>query len=185
MGLSLVLLSLSKVTSASCVLTNTTNPEWSMTNPGISSSSFQACSLKSSPRSAFYHLGERSLQRWETENKEIVLKPSGAPGHTSFSVSPHFLFLRNGLQPPWPSQSSKKQSQKVAHQGREGLQRPGRSSQETIAQPWDQVLVPPQGMYRTIPLSSSPERKPPTNGRNWWSILHSQRRIFRTNPGTT
>ena len=31
------------------------------------------------------------------------------------------------------------------------------------AQPWDRVLVPPQGIHVTISLSSSAELKPPTN----------------------
>ena len=34
--------------------------------------------------------------------------PFGASGHLSISV-PHFLFLGNKLQPPWPSLSSKEQ----------------------------------------------------------------------------
>ena len=36
--------------------------------------------------------------------------------------------------------------QTVANQGREGKQRQGRSSQETIWQPWGRVCVPLQGM---------------------------------------
>ena len=36
------------------------------------------------------------------------------------------------IQPPWPSLSSKEQVQTVANQGREGMQRQGRSSQESI-----------------------------------------------------
>ena len=35
------------------------------------------------------------------------------------------------------------------------MQKLRRSSQETIVQPWVRVLVPPQGIYITIPLSSS------------------------------
>ena len=42
------------------------------------------------------------------------------------------------------------------------MQKQGRSSQETIVQPWDRVLVPPQGIYRTISLSSSAGTKVPT-----------------------
>ena len=36
--------------------------------------------------------------------------------------------------------------QTAANQGREGMQRQGRSSQETIEQPWGRVLVLPQGI---------------------------------------
>ena len=52
----------------------------------------------------------------------------------------------------------------VANQGREGMQRQGRSSQETIVQPWGRVLVPPQGIHIAISLSSL-RTKPSTNGR--------------------
>ena len=34
------------------------------------------------------------------------------------------------------------------------MQKQRRSSQETIVQPWGRVLVPTQGIYITIPLSS-------------------------------
>ena len=61
--------------------------------------------------------------------------------------------------------SSKGQVQTVANQGREGTQRQGRSSQKTLVQPWGGVLGPPQGIHRTISLSSCTELKPPTNGR--------------------
>ena len=92
-----------------------------------------------------------------------VLKPSrtlwGSWAQKSFCV-PHFLFVRNRLQPPWPSLSSKGQVQTVANQGREGMQKQGRNSQETIVQPWGRVLVPPQGTHITISLSSSAELKP-------------------------
>ena len=40
------------------------------------------------------------------------------------------------------------------------MQRPGRRSQETIGQPWDRVLVPPQEREIAISLSSSAELKP-------------------------
>ena len=56
-----------------------------------------------------------------------------------------------------------RQVQTVANQGREGMQRQGRSSQETIVQSRGRVLVPPQGIHITS-LSSSEELKPPTNG---------------------
>ena len=72
--------------------------------------------------------------------------PCGAPGHKSLSVS--------------PSLSSKGQVQEVAHQGREGIQRQGRNSQGTIVQAWGRVLVPQEGIYVTIALSSLAELKP-------------------------
>ena len=56
---------------------------------------------------------------------------------------PSFLLVGNRLQPPGPSLSSKGQIWTVANQGREGMQRQGRSSQETIVQLWGRVLVPP------------------------------------------
>ena len=55
--------------------------------------------------------------------------------------------------------------QTLANQGREGMQRWQRSSQETIGQPWDRILVLPQGMHRTACLSFSSELKSPTNER--------------------
>ena len=55
--------------------------------------------------------------------------------------------------------------QTVANQGREGMQRQGRGSQETIVQPWGRVLVPLQGAHIRISLSSSAETNPATNGR--------------------
>ena len=42
------------------------------------------------------------------------------------------------------------------------MQRQGRSSQETIVPPWGRVLAPPQGIHRTISLSSSAGTKAPT-----------------------
>ena len=65
----------------------------------------------------------------------------GLLGTKAFLLFPHFLFI-GCIQPPQPSLSPK-----VANQGREGIQRQGRNSQETIVQPWGRVLVPPQGMY--------------------------------------
>ena len=66
--------------------------------------------------------------------------PRGAPEHGSFSV----LFLVCRGQPPTSMTfpESKRQVQTVANQGREGMQRQGRSSQETPAQPWGRVLAP-------------------------------------------
>ena len=56
--------------------------------------------------------------------------PRGIPGHWKLSV-PRFLFVGNKLQPLWPSLASKGQIQTVASRGGEGMQRRGRSSQET------------------------------------------------------
>ena len=49
----------------------------------------------------------------------------------------------------------------IAHQGREWMPRPERSSQETTGQPWGRVLAPHQGIHITISLSSSAELNPP------------------------
>ena len=48
----------------------------------------------------------------------------------------------------------------VVNQEREGTQKQGRNSQETIVQPWGKILVPPQGICTTISLSSSEEPRP-------------------------
>ena len=40
--------------------------------------------------------------------------------------------------------------QTVANQGREGMQRQGRSSQETMVQPWGEALVQHQGTHHNI-----------------------------------
>jgi len=45
-------------------------------------------------------------------------------------------------------------SQTVANLGREETQRQGRSSQETIVQPWGRILVLPQGIHIKLSLSS-------------------------------
>ena len=48
--------------------------------------------------------------------------PCRAPGPGRISV-PHFLFVRNRPQPPWPSLCSKGQIWTVANQGKEGMQK--------------------------------------------------------------
>lgn len=53
-----------------------------------------------------------------------------------------------------------------ADQGREEMQKSERSSQETIIQPWDRVLVPPQGIYLTKSLSSAVGTRVPTQVEN-------------------
>ena len=62
--------------------------------------------------------------------------------------------------------------QTVVNQGREGIQRQGRSSQKTIVQPWGRVLVPPQGIHITISLGSSAELNP--QQMEDVNILHSR-----------
>ena len=60
-------------------------------------------------------------------------------------------------QLPWPFLGSKGQVQ-----GKKSLQETGENSQETTLQLWGRVLVPPQGIYITIPSSSSTRIKAPT-----------------------
>ena len=82
----------------------------------------------------------------QVEDMGVLLKPRRTPwgfwAGKPFSVS-HFLFVGNRLQPPKPSLSSKSQVQTVANLGRQGIQREGRSSQETVVQTWGRVLVLP------------------------------------------
>ena len=40
--------------------------------------------------------------------------------------------------------------------------RQGRNSQETIVQPWGKVMIPPQGIHITIPLSCFADTETPT-----------------------
>ena len=75
----------------------------------------------------------------------------------------HFLFIRNRLQPPWTSLSWKAQVQTVPNQGREGIQRQERNSQETTSQLWDSVLILPQGIHIKTSLSSSAKLKSPNS----------------------
>ena len=65
-----------------------------------------------------------------------------------------FLSPLSWLQPPWLSLSSKGQIRTVANPGREGMQRQGNGSQETILQAWGRVLVLPQGIHIPMSLSS-------------------------------
>ena len=57
------------------------------------------------------------------------------------------------------------------------MQRPGRSSEETIVQPWGRVLVPLQGIYNNIFEFFCPTKTP-----NKWK---PERRTARTSPGAT
>ena len=54
------------------------------------------------------------------------------------------------IQPPGPSPRCKRLIQTVANQGRERMQERGGSRPEITVQPWSRVLVPLQGIYRTI-----------------------------------
>ena len=67
-----------------------------------------------------------------------------------------------GFIQPQASLSSKGLIHTVANQGGEGMQKQGRNSWEAIVQPWGRVLVPPQGIYMTVSLSSSAGTKAPT-----------------------
>ena len=90
----------------------------------------------------------------------------------TFSPIPHFLLLRNKLQPPWPSLSPKGQIQTVPNQ------RPGRSSRETIVQPLAQGPGSSSKNIHNNPLSTSAEFKLPTNEK-------PKRRTTRTSPEAT
>ena len=89
--------------------------------------------------------------------------PVGSWAHKPFFVS-HFLFLENKLQPLWPSLSSKGQVQTVVNQGREGMQRQERSSQEAIVQLWGQGPGP-SSRNTDNNIFEFCRTKPPTNGR--------------------
>ena len=65
---------------------------------------------------------------------------------TEFFLCLPSLVAGNRLQAPRPFLNSKGQIQTVVNQAKEAMQRQGRSSQETIVQPWGRVLVPPQGI---------------------------------------
>ena len=73
--------------------------------------------------------------------------PCGGPGHKSLSMSPDSRLQEiqeiGFLQPPRPSLRSKEEVQIDANQGREGMRRQGRGSQETIAQPGGRGPAPP------------------------------------------
>ena len=58
----------------------------------------------------------------------------------------------------------------AAHQGREEMQTPGKSCQETTVQLWGRVLVPPQRIYITISLSPSAEPTFP-HKKKWKNYL--------------
>ena len=82
------------------------------------------------------------------------LKPSrtlwGSWAQKAF-LCPLFL-VGSRLQPPWSF--FKGQIWTVANPGMKGVQSQGRSSEETIVQPWSRVLTPSQGKHITMSLSS-------------------------------
>ena len=96
-------------------------------------------------------------------NGETSQDPVGILGTKAFLSSPFLAFLGNKLHPPWVS--SKGKIQTVVSQERARMQRQGRNTQETIVQPGGRVLVPLQGIYITVSLSSFAEIKPPTHER--------------------
>ena len=72
---------------------------------------------------------------------------------------PCFWVVGKRLWPPRPSWSSKGQILTVSHQGSEEIQKQEKkkSSQETRVQQQSRVRVPPQSVYKLVPLSSSTE----------------------------
>ena len=86
----------------------------------------------------------------------------GLPGTNPFCV-PHFLFVGNRLHSASMTfPEFQRAGSNSCSPGSEGMQKQGRSSQEIIVQPWGRVLVPPQGIYIKISLSSSAATKAPT-----------------------
>ena len=80
---------------------------------------------------------------------------------TKAFLSLPFLFRKEASFSLLNLPESKRQVQTIAIQVREGVQRPARSSQEIIVQPWDRVLVFPQGIYITTSLSFYEQLTPP------------------------
>ena len=97
-----------------------------------------------------------------------ALKPSRAlwGSWAQAFLCPLFLFLGNSPHsasttcPEFPRTGSNS-----CLAGKGGDTETRESSQETREQAWGRVVVPPQRIHITIPLSSSAELKPPTNGR--------------------
>ena len=123
--------------------------------PGLVSFEVSLFGLQTATLSLLLHL----FSLWT----QTLVKPSritwGSWAWKLFCV-PHFLFAGNRLQPPWPSWSSKGQVQTIADQEREGRQRQGRSSQETIVQPWGRVLALPQGYTEQYPWDHLQKENP-------------------------
>ena len=68
------------------------------------------------------------------------------------------------------------------------MQKQERSSQETVVQPWGRVLVPPQGIYITIPLSCLADTETPTRWKKYAAHKHTDprqagtRRLMKLTP---
>ena len=55
-------------------------------------------------------------------------------------------------------------------------------------QPWGRVLVPLQGIYRTVIFEFFCRTKTPNNWKmltTWWSIFYAREKDYRTSPGAT
>ena len=95
-------------------------------------------------------------------NTETEQDTVGPLGREVFLCPPPFLVFReqtpSSMTFPGP-QRADSNSCSSGKWGR-GMQRQGRSSQETIVQPWGKVLVLPQGIYITISLSSLQNQNP-------------------------
>ena len=104
------------------------------------------------------------MWKYFTADTETERGPVGLLGTPSFSVSLMSCFGGMGFRlHDLPPVTEGRFEQVLIREGR-GCRDP-EEQQETIAEPWGRILVPPQGIYITISLRSSTERKPPTNGR--------------------
>ena len=92
-------------------------------------------------------MAAKSFQISAIEPSILVTKqgPVGLLSTKAF-LCPPFLVL-GLIQPLIPSLSSNGQAQTLDYQGRKGMQRQGRNSQETIVQPWGRVLEASQGIH--------------------------------------
>ena len=80
-------------------------------------------------------------------------------------LCPPFLVFRESTSASVTFPELQRQVPTFVHQGREGMQRPGRSSQETMVQPRGRGLVPPPEIYITTSVGPAAELKHPTDGR--------------------
>ena len=118
--------------------------------------------------SEVWHMFQLKSRRWQDCGPfESEQSPVALLGTKTFPC-PTFLDCRKWASfsfydLPWvPTVATVGQVQIGANQGREGMQRQGRNSQETIVQPWERVLVPPQGTFITIFLSCFAGTETPT-----------------------
>ena len=79
---------------------------------------------------------------------------------------PHLWIIREVLSPISPSKTFPEFQQaglNSCHLGKGGdAETKEDESKETLVQPWDRVLVPPQGIHRTLSLSFYAETETPT-----------------------